>query len=121
MIAPFLRDKFGWVESDSCWWCSGGRQSREDFLKECRVWRDEVRMLWKEVGEISGTGERKLSGNVYKGRKSFCFRMRRSEARPGNCSISKLMSDARFTEAVLKFLESTGVGKVKEGVILDRG
>ena len=41
--------------------------------------------------------------------------------RPGNCSITKLMSEARFTEAVLKFLESTGFGKVKEGVILDRG
>ena len=27
MIAPFLKEKFGWVESDSCWWCSGGRQS----------------------------------------------------------------------------------------------
>lgn len=27
MIAPFLREKFGWVESDQCWWCSSGRQS----------------------------------------------------------------------------------------------
>ena len=91
------------------------------MFKECRVWRDEIRTLWKGVGEISGTGERKLSGNVYKGRKGFCFGMRRSMVRPENCSITKLMSEARSTEAVLKFLESTGVGKVKGGVILDRG
>ena len=26
MTAPFLRDKFGWVDSDQCWWCSGGSQ-----------------------------------------------------------------------------------------------
>ena len=121
MIAPFLRDKFRWIESDSCWWCSGGRQSREHLFKECRVWKDEIRTLWKEVGEISGTRENKMSGNVYKGRKCFCFGMRRSMVHPGNCSIKKLMSEDRSTEAVLKFLESTGVGKVKEGVTLNRG
>ena len=26
MIAPFLKEKFGWVESDQCWWCCCGRQ-----------------------------------------------------------------------------------------------
>ena len=57
-------------------------------------------------------------GNVYKGRKGFCFGMDRKEARPGNFSVGKLMSDTRFTEAVLKFLGSAGVGKVKEGVLL---
>ena len=37
MIAPFLKEKFRWVEPDSCWWCSGGRQSREHLFKECRT------------------------------------------------------------------------------------
>ena len=54
MIAPFLKEKFGWVDSDSCWWCSGGRQSREHLFKECNTWKDEIRTLWKEAGEISG-------------------------------------------------------------------
>ena len=35
MIAPFLKDKFGWLDSDMCWWCGGGRQSREHLFKEC--------------------------------------------------------------------------------------
>ena len=38
--------------------------------------------------------------------------------RPGNCSVGKLLSDARFAGAVLNFLSATGVGKVKEGVCL---
>ena len=25
MLGSFLKDKFGWIESDSCWWCGGGR------------------------------------------------------------------------------------------------
>ena len=111
MMAPFLKDKFGWIESDSCWWCSGGRQSREHLFKECKTWKEEIGTLWKEMSEISGMCERKCSGNVYKGRKGFCFGMERRSVRPGNCS------DDRFTEAVLKFLENTGVGKVKEGIV----
>lgn len=42
MIAPFLKEKFGWVESDSCWWCGGGRQSKEHLFKECRTWQKVV-------------------------------------------------------------------------------
>ena len=29
MMAPFLREKWGWTDSDRCWWCERGRQSRE--------------------------------------------------------------------------------------------
>ena len=90
------------------------------MLKECRTWKEEIRTLWKEVGEISGCREGKGAGSVYKGRKGFCFNMKRKEARPGNFSVRKLMSDTRFTEVVLKFLENTGVGKVKEGVLLNK-
>ena len=56
-------------------------------------------------------------GNVYKGKKGFCFGMDMKVARPGNFSVGKLMSDTRFTEVILRFLGSTGVGKVKEGVL----
>lgn len=29
MTAPSLKEKWGWIESDQCWWCDEGRQSRE--------------------------------------------------------------------------------------------
>ena len=35
LIAPFLRDRWGWTDTDRCWWCSKGRQSREHLFKEC--------------------------------------------------------------------------------------
>ena len=57
MIAPFLKEKFGWVEPDSCWWRSGGRQSREHLFKECRTWKEEIRTLWKEVETFLGVTE----------------------------------------------------------------
>ena len=57
-------------------------------------------------------------GDIYKGREGFCFGMERKQARPGNVSIGKLLSDTRFSEAVLKFLGCTGVGKIKEGVLV---
>ena len=48
------------------------------------------------------------------------FRLGSSEGRvgPGNCSMGRLFSEPRFTEAVLEFLEETDVGKVKKGVIV---
>ena len=54
----------------------------------------------------------------HRGRKGFGFGMKDRRIGPGNCSIGRLMSDPRFTEAVLKFLSSTGVGKIKKGVIV---
>ena len=42
----------------------------------------------------------------------------RGGVRPGNCSVGRLFGDSRFTEVVLKFLASTGVGKIKRGVII---
>lgn len=56
MIAPFLKEKFRWINSDSCW-CDGGRQSREHLFKECKTWKEEIKVLWKEVGEIAGCKE----------------------------------------------------------------
>ena len=46
--------------------------------------------------------------------------MKGGQVRPGNCSIGKLLADPRFTEAVLEFLTESGVGKIKEGVVLKR-
>ena len=124
MTAPFLRDKFGWVDSDQCWRCSGGRQSREHLFKECHAWKNEIRELWKEVGKISNNdrdmedntrGRRRNKG---KRKKGFGFFPRESGVRPGNCTVGRLLGDSRFTEAVLSFLRNTKVGLIKKGVIV---
>ena len=124
MTAPFLRDKFKWVDSDQCWWCSGGRQSREHLFKECRAWKSEIRELWRKVGEISsidGVRRGDASGgkeNKKRRKKGFGFFSRENEVRPGNCTVGRLLSDSRFTEAVLEFLKDTQVGIIKKGVIV---
>ena len=38
MIAPFFGDRCGWIDTDRCWWCDGGKQSRDHLFKECRTW-----------------------------------------------------------------------------------
>ena len=68
MTAPFLRDKFGWMESDQCWWCGSGRQSREHLFKECRTWKDQIRKLWKKIGEASGEAKHRTYRGCHKTR-----------------------------------------------------
>ena len=55
MIAPFLKERWGWIDIDVCWWCNKGGQSREHFFKECTTWAREI----KAVGEASGGREGK--------------------------------------------------------------
>ncbi|KAI5785399.1 hypothetical protein FPQ18DRAFT_405087 [Pyronema domesticum] len=46
LIVPYLKEKLGKRESDTCWWCdSGKRQTREHLFKECSRWRAEIRDL----------------------------------------------------------------------------
>jgi hypothetical protein len=52
-----------------------------------------------------------------KSRKGFGYRVRQARARPSNTSITDLLSDDRYTEAVLAFLGATRVGEVRRGVI----
>ena len=47
MIAPFLKERWGFVNTDACWWCDKGRQSREHLFKECTAWTKEIRELWQ--------------------------------------------------------------------------
>ena len=79
-------------------------------------------MLWKTVGDISGEPsvrkERKGKERKGKERKGFMLGSSRGRIRPGNCSVGRLFGDPRFTEAILKFLTDTGVGKMKKGVIV---
>ena len=115
MTAPFLKDRWGWTISDACWWCNGGRQSRDHLFKECKTWEKEIRELWNAVGKISG--RREGGDGPFKSRRGFGFHVRRARARPSNTTVRELLSNSRYTEAVLRFLEQTRMGEVKEGVI----
>ena len=110
------------MDSDQCWWCRSGRQSREHLFKECRAWKKEIRELWKRVGEISNVSRDTEDDFLKRGRekrkKGFGFFSHEYRVRPGNCTVGKLMSDSRFTEAVLDFLRDAQVGLVKKGVIV---
>ena len=105
MIAPFLRDKWGWTDTDRCWWCEKGRQSRDHLFKECGTWKEEIGELWSTVGKISGKREaREGRDEPFKSGRGFGFHVRGTRARPSNTTIRELLSDSRYTEAVLVFL-----------------
>ena len=82
------------------------------------MWKKEIAELWQEVGRISG---KRKEGNrdegPFKGRKGFGFHVRQARARPGNTTVRELLSDSRYTGAVLDFLGKTRVGEVKDGVL----
>ena len=67
------------------------------------------------MGKISD--KREDEGGLFKSRKGFGFHVRQARARPSNTTVRELLSDSRYTEAVLDFLGKTKVGEVKEGVI----
>ena len=125
MTAPFLKEKFGWIESDICWWCTKSRQTREHIFKECSAWKQEIRQLWKEVGEATSNQDKEGRKSLYRGRKGFGLGLGEKEEsrgrRPGNASIGTLLADERCIPAALSFLANTRSGQVKEGVILGRG
>ena len=61
-------------------------QTRDHFLKECPKWKDQQKVLWKEV-------------------------WKETEKRKWRWKAHKLFADARCSQAVLDFLASTEVGK----------
>ena len=106
MIALFLEERWGWTGPDVCWWCGSGRQSREHLFKECKAWAKEIKELWTAVGEASG--KRDQTGEPFKSRKGFGYRARQARARPCNTSVRDLLSNYRYTTAVLGFLRHKG-------------
>ena len=67
------------------------------------------------MGKISG---RREGGNgPFRSKRGFGFHVRQARARPSNTTTRELLSDSRYTDAVLVFLGKTRVGEVKEGVI----
>ena len=70
------------------------------------------------MGKISGRKNRKEgTDRPFESRKGFGFHVRQARARPSNITTRGLLSDERYTKAVLRFLENTRVGEVKAGVI----
>ena len=76
----------------------------------------EIRKLWSEVGKASGA--RNAGETPFKSRKGFGYRIRQAKVRPSNTSIRDLLSDDRYTKAVLEFLETTKFGEVKAGFLV---
>lgn len=116
MTVPFLKKRFGWIDSDIRWWCGTGRQAREHLFKECITWREEIGTLWKEAA--GPAGYKKTDGErVGKGRKGFGYRVR---CRPGlgYTTVRDLLSSERYVQEVLR---TTKVGMVKQELLPDSG
>ena len=62
-------------------------------------------------------GRDRDSKDPLKSRKGFGYRFRQARARLSNTTVRDLLSDDRYTDAVLGFLGATRVGEVKGGVI----
>ena len=94
-LAPFLKERFGWVDSDTCWWCGSGRQTRQHCFKECITWKDEIKTLWREMGEASKAGSTRGKVKMYiKGKRVLgtdCGEVERPQETPpsGNCCQMK--------------------------------
>ena len=71
------------------------------------TWKDEIKKLWTDVGEASAIRNKT---HVYNWKKGPEYRFRSGGATPGNTTIRELLSDERFSEAVLAFLRTTEVG-----------
>ena len=56
-------------------------------------------------------------GGPFRSRKGFGLHVRQARARPSNTTIRELLSNSKYSDAVLEFLRRTRVGEVKEGVI----
>ena len=89
--------------------------SRDHLFKECKRWEKEIKELWDTVGRVRG--KREGSDGPFKSRRGFGFHVRQARARPSNTTVRELLSNSRYTEAVLTFLERTRVGEVIERVI----
>ena len=115
MIAPFLKEGWGWTDPNRCWWREKDRQCREHLFKECTAWTKEIRRLWTAVGEASGGRDEAEPG--FGSSKGYGYRVRQARAKPSNTSVRDLLSDDRYTEAVLGFIGAIRVGEVKRRII----
>ena len=122
MMAPFRKEKWGWIESDQFRWCHRGRQSRERLFDECKRRKGVINRLWEEVGNILGEGglgdERDADRiDTLGSRRGFGYNVREAEATPSNTAVRAPSRNKAHTEAVFSFLRETDAGNVKAGVL----
>ena len=86
------------------------------LFKQCSVWIVEIRELWRAAGSIACRRKRPEGTGVHESRKSFGYAVRCSSARPCNLAIRGLLSDDRFTRAIMDPPKSTKVRAVRSGV-----
>ena len=99
-----------------CWWCHGGRQTREHPFKECIAWMKEIRQLWEDIANVAGTrGAPARTRPTWKSKRGFGYHVRQAAARPRNTSIRDLLGNDRYREAVLGFLTNKGRGSSRGG------
>ena len=92
--------------------CVGGwrwKTGKGVCFKECIACRDEIRALWREFGKASvgNKSEDGSRGRKYRRRKGFDLGGMGSSG-PGT-TVKRLLSDDRFTDAVIAFLKATKV------------
>jgi hypothetical protein len=90
VIAPYLKHEIKTSDSDTCWWCEKDiRQTRDHLFKDCIYWKEDIKMFWRKVAKDVGPRWRR-------------YRWKQ---------ISELFDEDKATEAILWFLDRTGVGK----------
>jgi len=73
--------------SAKCWWCECEKHTREHVFKNCGRWKEQQKVLWKEVWKETGRGKRRFA-------------------------VRDLLADERCSRAVLDFLSTTEVGRL---------
>jgi len=73
-------------EDDQCWWCCRLGQAWEHLFKHCTRWRAQQKAMWAKVEKDTQRGKRKWK-------------------------MAELFADERCNEAILEFLQTTGVGR----------
>ena len=123
-LSPICKDT---LEGQSPTYVGGADQAdrRENaFSRSAPLGREEIKKLWRGVAEASGS-KCEMRGRSCNGKRGsylgWIGERERAIRRPGNTPIRELMSDRSFTEALLIFLRSTKVGRIKEGVVLSSG
>lgn len=108
MTAPFLKERFGWVDPDTCWWC---RQTREHLFKECHL-------AGRDQDAVEGSGPSRRQGYRGKTSRKRKERLWLPGPRPGNITVRELLSEERHVGVVLDLLRATKMGTVKKRAIV---
>ena len=104
MMAPFLKEKWGRIESNQCRWCHRGRRIWEQPFKECERWRKEIHGYGKRRGtsgqeETRGKRDRRTERTHSEEQERIRVWHLGSKARPSNAAVRELMGNEADAEA----------------------